>query len=254
MLCRATGSSTAPINTTATTTTTAGTPDDRVGPEALSSILDSTGPAPWPASAPDVGRPGASRPSRWWRPHIGADLHRLPSPHPDDAEPAYGSVSDETSRLLDDGFDGADGMTWGRTPQSSGRDELGQSSAAGGPGEPGIEGVLRFLGEGAYLVSEFAVTELATTLELNEAGARNYLGRLDRSRPWHHRGPGGPHRPSTPTPVLHSGAPDAEDQSRVARSSSTCTCTSRPPARTASGPWSATAISVRSAAPRSNGG
>ena len=119
-----------------------------------------------------------------------ADLHRLPTPEPDEGDPVYGSVSDETMRLLGDFVTGMEGMTWGhdavgkaegaRRGRGEGerraRERSRHGAGATGPGQPGIEGVLRFLGEGAYLVPEFAVTELATTLQMNETGARSYLG------------------------------------------------------------------------------
>ena len=144
-------------------------PNAAVGPEALTAILDLDG-------GRTLAQLRAGRRTAWrveaeqmvaathW-----ADLHRLPTPDPDENDPAYGSVSDETIRLLGDFVTGTEGMTWGR-------DAAGVGERVTGPGQPGIEGVLRFLGEGAYLVPEFAVTELATTLELNEAGARGYLG------------------------------------------------------------------------------
>ena len=157
------------------------TADGAVAPEALTSILDLDGGA-------TLARLRAGRRTAWrveaeqmvaathW-----ADLHRLPTPDADDLDPVYGSVSDETMRLLGDFVTGTEGMTWGRDAASEGEDRgQGERSrheaCATGPGQPGIEGVLRFLGEGAYLVPEFAVTELATTLQLNEAGARSYLG------------------------------------------------------------------------------
>lgn len=166
-----------------------------VGPEALASILDLDGGA-------TLARLRSGRRTAWrveaeqmvaathW-----ADLHRLPTPEPDETDPVYGSVSDETAGLLGDHVTGTEGMTWGRDAVSEGEGggqgrRCGEGRAEGdgegkpsrhearatGPGQPGIEGVLRFLGEGAYLVPEFAVTELATTLQTNESGARNYLG------------------------------------------------------------------------------
>ncbi len=152
------------------------TTDDRVGPDALSSILDLDG-------AGTLARIRAGRRTAWrveaeqmvaathW-----ADLHRLPTPADDDDHPSFGSVSVETSRLLGDGVNGTEGMTWATTPAPASDDRGVPTAAGAGPGQPGIEGVLRFLGEGAYLVREFAVTELATTLSMNEAAARSYLG------------------------------------------------------------------------------
>ncbi len=167
------------------------TADGAVGPGALTSILDLDRGA-------TLARIRAGRRAAWrveteqmvaathW-----ADLHRLPTPDGDDVDPVYGSVSDDTLRLLSDFVTGTEGMTWGRDAtgggecagggdrRAEGDGEAKQSRRqvrATGPGQPGIEGVLRFLGEGAYLVSEFAVTELATTLQMNETGARSYLG------------------------------------------------------------------------------
>ncbi len=45
-------------------------------------------------------------------------------------------------------------------------------------GELGTEGILRLLGEGAFMVREFAVTDLAVTLGLSEQGARDYVGQV----------------------------------------------------------------------------
>ena len=42
-------------------------------------------------------------------------------------------------------------------------------------GELGTEGILRLLGEGAFMVREFAVTDLAVTLAMSEQGARHYV-------------------------------------------------------------------------------
>lgn len=173
--------------------TSASASDGAVGPEALTSILALDGGA-------TLARLRSGRRTAWrveaeqmvaathW-----ADLHRLPTPEPDEGDPVYGSVSDETAGLLGDHVTGTEGMTWGHDATGEGEGEGGgeggpggegggegeqsrHQARAAGPGQPGIEGVLRFLGEGAYLVSEFAVTELATTLQMNETGARSYLG------------------------------------------------------------------------------
>ena len=112
-------------------------PDERVGPDALSSVLDLDG-------AETLARIRAGRRTAWrveadqmvaathW-----ADLHRLPVPDDDDACPAYGSVSADTARLLGDGVNGTEGMTWATTPSGgAGTDP----TAERGPGSAGHRG------------------------------------------------------------------------------------------------------------------
>ncbi|QIK65432.1 DUF222 domain-containing protein [Nocardioides sp. HDW12B] len=53
-----------------------------------------------------------------------------------------------------------------------GRDGFVKASAAA----QGVEGVLRSAGEGAFMVEEYAVSELATALGLGEAAGRAYVG------------------------------------------------------------------------------
>ena len=146
-------------------------PDDHVGSDPLTAVLDLD-------EADTLARLRAGRRTAWrveaeqmvaathW-----ADLHRLPAPSGDDPDPVY----EATASLLDDYVTGTEGMTWGGDPEGE-HERSRREERAVEPGQPGIEGVLRFLGEGAYLVPEFAVTELAATLQMNEAGARSYLG------------------------------------------------------------------------------
>ena len=54
-------------------------------------------------------------------------------------------------------------------------DDDAASAAASYAGELGTEGILRLIGEGAFSVWEFAVTDLAVTLELSEHAARAYV-------------------------------------------------------------------------------
>ncbi len=70
-----------------------------------------------------------------------ADLHRV--------RPGWGAVDREAARLLE------------------------QTST---PGELGAEGELRLSGQGAFMVAEFAVAELAAALGLSEASCRAYVG------------------------------------------------------------------------------
>ncbi len=67
-----------------------------------------------------------------------ADLHRLPTPADDDAHPAFGSISTETSRLLADGVNGTEGMTWATARPSRARTEPPPRPL--GPGNPASRG------------------------------------------------------------------------------------------------------------------
>src|SRR5690349_4562996 len=53
--------------------------------------------------------------------------------------------------------------------------DLDHHDPAAEAGELGTEGILRLAGEGAFSVREFAVTDLAVTLELSEHSARAYV-------------------------------------------------------------------------------
>jgi hypothetical protein len=85
-----------------------------------------------------------------------ADLHRLPTPAPGQVDAEIGCIGRETAHLLD-------------------HDDLDPARRAWG-GPEGVEASLRLFGEAAYLVTEFAVAEVATALGMSESAARHYLG------------------------------------------------------------------------------
>ncbi len=90
-----------------------------------------------------------------------ADLHRVENP-----EECLGAVDPEVDELLD------------QVARTRHKRIFGWSFA----GPDGIEGTLRLCGQNAYLVAEFAITELAATLALSETAARHYVGQALETR------------------------------------------------------------------------
>ncbi len=85
-----------------------------------------------------------------------ADRHRVLDPEVE----GHGAVDDEVDAMVSEEI-------WVRA-------RSGDGWSFAGPG--GIEGLLRLCGQNTYLVTEFAITELATGLRMSEAGARRLTG------------------------------------------------------------------------------
>ena len=85
-----------------------------------------------------------------------ADRHRIADPETQ----GHGSVAPDASEVFGD--------------EAIARARAGHGWSFAGP--DGVEGLLRMCGQGAYLVSEFAVTELATALKMSETSARRLVG------------------------------------------------------------------------------
>jgi hypothetical protein len=85
-----------------------------------------------------------------------ADRHRIADPEVE----GHGSVDADIDAVVGE-------ETWARA-------KAGDGWSFAGP--DGIEGLLRLCGQNTYLVTEFAVTELATALRMSETAARRFTG------------------------------------------------------------------------------